>query len=491
MKKKIFTILVLVSIYTAPYCKTLNVGPSQTYSSPALAATAASPGDTILMHSGSYAGPFFISNLNGNANAWIVIMGISKNTVVLNAGSEGLHFSDINYVKIQDMSFTGQTGNGMNIDDAGTIQTPAKHVVVTNCNFTYMGAQGNNDFLKLSGLDSFEVSNCIFFRAASGGSGIDMVGCHYGWIHHCLFDSMGSNSIQMKGGSRFLKIENNRFRNGGQRALNLGGSTGLAFFRPIDATHEAADITVHANVFIKGQAPIAFVGSERVDVSNNTFYMPEKWVIRILQETVDTTRFVPCRNGMFRNNIIYFSSVVTTHVNIGSNTAPNTFLFSHNLWYNSSNPASSTPQLPATEISQITGQDPLFTGVENFVLKAASPAIGNGTSITGLPNDMQGVAFKNPPSRGAYEYNKVSTGPELKSRTFIVYPNPAFTSFSILNLAEKITCKIVNSQGQVLGIQELDVSQNCVLVDALPQGIYQLILTREDGSSTSEILLKL
>ncbi|MBK8241845.1 MAG: hypothetical protein IPK88_00320 [Saprospiraceae bacterium] len=41
----------------------------------------------------------------------------------------------------------------------------------------------------------------------SSGSGIDMVGCHNGRINKCTFENMGANSIQMKGGSQYIRIE--------------------------------------------------------------------------------------------------------------------------------------------------------------------------------------------------------------------------------------------------------------------------------------------
>lgn len=488
----LFLFALTVFIRLESKATTLNVGSGKTYANPAQAAAVAKPGDTVLIHPGTYQGAFFISNLNGKANAWIVIMGVNKNTVILKAGSEGFHFSDVSYIKIQDITFTGHTANGMNIDDAGTMETPAHHVLVTGCDFKNMGAQGNNDFLKLSGLDSFEVAYCSFRNGATGGSGIDMVGCHYGRVHHCTFDSLGSNSIQMKGGTRFMRIENNTFRNGGLRALNLGGSTGLAFFRPQDAVHEAADISVYANVFIKSQAPIAFVGSERVDVANNTIYMPEKWVMRILQETVDTTRFVPCRNGMFRNNIIYFSGAVSTHVNIGSNTSPQTFLFSHNLWYNSSNPSASTPGLPTPETNAIKGQDPLFTATENFALQKNSPAIQSGTPITWLGKDMQGFNFKNPPSRGAYEYGSGAViKSEVKNNRLILYPNPATSLFSVQNLKGTVTCKIVNSQGQIVLIKEINEVDNHVSLDDVSAGVYQVVFYKADCKVSLVKLMKL
>lgn len=406
MKNKIILLtgIFILAIGLPSNAQTLHVGKGKTYQNPTQAAKVAQPGDTIRIHPGNYRGTFLISNLRGTAKSPIVIMGADKNQVLMDAGTEGFHFSDVAYLKIQDLTFSGQTANGMSIDDAGSFDTPSKHLIISNCDFKNMGAQGNNDFLKLSGVDSFEVSNCKFINGAAGGSGIDMVGCHYGVIKNCTLDSMGANSIQIKGGSQYIRVENNVFHNGGQRSLNLGGSTGRAFFRPQNATFEAADLQVYGNVFIKSQVPIAFVGSERVDVANNTIYLPEKWIIRILQETVDTSRFVPCRNNWFRNNIIYYSNVVNTPVNIGGNTLPATFLFGHNLWYNHSDPSNSSPKLPVTETDAINGQDPLFINAHQFSLQAKSPAIQSGTPIKGLSMDVKGNHFKSPPSMGAFEY---------------------------------------------------------------------------------------
>ncbi|MBU3742797.1 MAG: hypothetical protein FGM24_11045, partial [Candidatus Kapabacteria bacterium] len=56
---------------------TLHVGTSQTYADPARAARDARPGDTILVHDGTYRGTFWIENLQGTADAWIVIRGTS------------------------------------------------------------------------------------------------------------------------------------------------------------------------------------------------------------------------------------------------------------------------------------------------------------------------------------------------------------------------------------------------------------------------------
>ena len=49
-------------------------------------------------------------------------------------------------------------------------------------------------------------------------------------------------------------------------------------------------------------------------------------------------------------NLVYFERAdLSTYVNIGPDTAPETFTFANNLWYARDNPAQSEPSLPATD----------------------------------------------------------------------------------------------------------------------------------------------
>jgi hypothetical protein len=236
------------------------------------------------------------------------------------------------------------------MDDGGSYTTPSHHIVFDSCTFRNIKATGNNDLLKLSGVDFFEIKNCIFLNGATGGSGIDMVGCHEGSITGSRFENQGSNSIQAKGGSKNIRIA---FKNGGQRTLNLGGSTNLKMFRPLDARYEAAQLMVYSNIIIGSDAPIAYVGCVQTEVTNNTIYLPQKWVIRILQETVDTSRFYPCGSNSFKNNIIYRDNKVSTDCNTGAHTSPQSFNFTGNCWYHAQNPGWAGPALPVKDTNSI------------------------------------------------------------------------------------------------------------------------------------------
>jgi len=461
---------------------TLHVGAGQSYPTLSAAVNVVAPGDTILIHAGSYSGGLFFANLKGNANQWITIRNASGATVIFEGGNNAIQLADPAYLHLQGLIFQHQTGNGLNVDDGGSYDTPAHHVVFEDCTFRDMSASGNNDLLKLSGLDYFTVRNCIFQNGATGGSGIDMVGCHHGVIEKNYFENLGSNSIQCKGGSEWVRIEGNFFRNGGQRTLNLGGSTGLQFFRPDTAHFEAANVQVFANIIVGSWAPIAYVGAVNVTVANNTIYQPENWVIRILQETVDPDRFLECGDNSFVNNIVWLGDNLSTEVNVGPNTAPETFLFSNNLWFNADDANWSGPNLPVVETNAILNADPLFSDPANddFSIPANSPAAGAGMAIASLAFDFQGNLFANPPSIGAVEANPVSgTDAFSEKGGWRVFPNPV-TDVVRLEWPELsgtlVRAQIFNAAGQMALEQEFsaETKSGQLNVVSLPGGLYVL-----------------
>ncbi len=104
-----------------------------------------------------------------------------------------------------------------------------------------------------------------------------------------------SAGIQLKGGTSDIVIERCHLTNAGGRPINLGGSTGLPYFRPVGAKHEAARLIVRNNTIEGGLCAAAFVGVDGAEFVDNTVKYPERWIFRILQETQEPG-FVPCRN---------------------------------------------------------------------------------------------------------------------------------------------------------------------------------------------------
>ncbi len=476
---------------------TYHVGAGYQFPTLVEAVAIAQPGDTILVHTGTYNGGIRIANLQGTPARWISIIAAPNERVFFNGGMNAWQMSDVAYIFIKGFTFQQQTGNGLNIDDGGTYQTPTHHIVIDSCTFRDINATGNNDLLKMSGVDDFEIRNCRFFNGAPGGSGIDMVGCHNGLIVGCVFENQGMNSIQAKGGSRNIRIERNYFKNGGQRTLNLGGSTSLPYFRPIDAPYEASELKVYSNVFIGSQAPIAFVGCTYTEVINNTIYLPTRWVIRILQETVDTLRFAPCGYNSFRNNIIYRDNQVSTDCNIGPNTNPQSFTFSNNLWFHSQNASWSGPTLPVTPTDDIVGQNPLFIDAtaENLDLLPGSPAIGRGYSVNYPLRDFNGRNFADPRSIGAFEGNRTTFADDDNNnidQEIVVYPNPSNGFLYITNMGFPISnIRIYDYCGGSASVA-MDTRHHSHVLDlrSLSTGIYYFYLESTTKSVVKTIILQ-
>jgi hypothetical protein len=337
------------------------------------AAAEAGPGTTIRIAPGSYRGRLSAGRLQGEPGRPIILAAADPaNPPRFEGPDSGLHLSDPAHVELHNLVITGASGNGVNIDDAGSFDTPAHHVVLRGLVVRDTGPRGNVDGIKLSGVEDFHVENCTVERWGDRGSGIDMVGCQRGVIAGCSFrhgDDAGDHGIQAKGGSRDIVIRGCRFEHAGHRAVNLGGSTGLAFFRPRPQGYEARDITVEDCTFIGSMAAVAFVGVDGATVRHNTIYRPRRWAIRILQETREPG-FVPCRNGRFTDNVVAFrSDEMTVPINVGDQTAPETFTLAANAWYCLDDPPRSRPRLPIPESDGTYGVEPRFQDAERGDLR--------------------------------------------------------------------------------------------------------------------------
>ncbi len=275
-------------------------------------------------------------------------------------GNAAWQFSRCDGLTLRYLRISGQQRNGINIDDGGELDRPVADVTLEHIEISDIGPRGNHDAIKGSGLRRFKMRNCILNGWA--GQGIDLVGCHMGLISECeLTGKAGfsaSAGIQLKGGSSEITVEKCRFRNAGERPVNVGGSTGLAYFRPQGAKYEAQAITVTNNIIEGSLSAAAFVGVDGAEFSGNTILFPEKWIFRVLQETREPG-FVTCRNVVIRDNrIIFRRSQVQTEVNIGSNTSPESFRFENNRWFAEDRPQSSRPSLPSEETDGVYGSDP-------------------------------------------------------------------------------------------------------------------------------------
>ena len=275
-------------------------------------------------------------------------------------GANAWHFSRCNNLTLRNLRISGQTGNGLNLDDGGDLANPTTGITIEQVEISDIGPKCNHDSIKCSGLDKLTIRDCTI--TGWGGQGIDFVGCHHSLITGCKFigkDSFtASAGIQLKGGTSDVVVEKCHFTNAGERPLNVGGSTGLPYFRPQGAKYEAARLIVRDNIIEGSLCAAAFVGVDGAEFSGNTILFPTKWIFRILQETREPG-FVPCRNVLIKDNrIVFRRAQVQTEINIGDGTAPETFRFENNRWFAEDKPQASKPRLPVEEKDSVDGVDP-------------------------------------------------------------------------------------------------------------------------------------
>ncbi len=353
------------------------------------AARGATAGTHILIAPGTYAGGIYLEKLQGTEKEPIILEAEdAANPPTFKGGRVGFGLSDCSYMVLRDLVIAGQPINGLNIDDGGTFDTPAHHITLENLTIRDIGPVGNFDAIKLSGVTNFVVRNC--HAEGWGGQGVDMVGCHDGVIESCEFRGKKGFSQdvgpQCKGGTSRIVVRNCLFVGPLERGINAGGSTGMQFFRPMDAPFEGADITVEGCRFNAVDAPIAFVGADGSLFRFNTVYHP-RWALRILQEN-QNARLVRSHNGRYENNLIIFQGDPREGgVNIGPETQPKTFSFTGNWWYCEQAPSHSTPRLPAEEKDGTYGTDPEVKVEANgdVTIPADSPAAKVGAAAWKRP----------------------------------------------------------------------------------------------------------
>jgi hypothetical protein len=224
-----------------------------------------------------------------------------------------------------------------------------------------VGPTGNHDGIKLSGVTGFLIDGVEVQNWGTGGSAVDMVGCHRGLIQNSHFmhtnAANGGTTLQPKGGSKDITFRANRIDlpRGAGRAVQAGGSTGTQFFRFVEGEsgYEANQIVAEGNVIIGGSSAFSWVNIDGGVFHHNVVSRPGQWVARILNENGGLP-IVDTQNGILQDNRIVYNDTGTefsTAVNVGPETLPSTYTFARNQWLNLANPtaAGSTPSLPVPE----------------------------------------------------------------------------------------------------------------------------------------------
>jgi len=371
----------------------------------------ATAGTRVVVRAGSYQNV----SLNGvKGEALRPIAFVAEGEVFIEgATGVGWAMSSPSYVVIQGFTIQNAPITGLSIDDGGNIGTPAHHVVLRNLTVRNTGTGGNNDCIRLSGVDDFwllgsKVSNC------NRGEALDLVGCHRGVVSKNQFRDTQQGGVKAAGGSSDTLIHANLFENVPGRAVSAGGSTPAEQFRPSDAAHEALRIRVVANLFLRtgtdnsSGTTIAYVGCDGCVFAHNTVVEPRRVIARILQENT-AARLVPARNGLFVDNLLLIDTwQLSGSVSVGAGTLPESFVFGSNLWFAVDQTSYTGPVLdggiPQETGSLVQVSPQLVDRVNgNYRPLSTSPANGAARPLDfALPPDFDGRCYTSPATLGAF-----------------------------------------------------------------------------------------
>lgn len=471
-KRLVFIILAFLTC-SFVCSRTLEVGVGKQFTIFQAALLSATAGDTILIYEGTYTGNSFRENLKGTPNNWVTIMAAPNQNVVFEGGSAAFYIVDAEYLRISGLQFRDQTGNSISIDDGGSYETPTHNIIIENCTWLSMNAPPGSNMIKMAGVDSFSIQNCVFLNGPTNGIGIDLVGCHQGYITRNYFDKPGSYAIQTKGGCNDIDIERNVFINAIDRTINLGGNTGAPYFRPINADYEAKRVNVYSNIFRGSKAPISFATATNCKVINNTILNPTTWAFRILQETSDP-KFITCSNNTIQNNLIVMPTTGQPAFNIGPNTDAASFTISHNAWFNPNN-VEWIPNTPTNEPGKLL-IDPEIKD-SNGLPELMNLVNFSGKGVPKPTHGINGISFESFDGRsiGAFS-QKIHTNilEGVVESTFIsIYPNPTQEYIRFGDDLKNTKLKIVNLQSQTVWEGLVNVSTQ-VQVSSFAPGIYFL-----------------
>jgi len=313
-------------------------------------------GDIWKLHPGEYSGGHFLKGID----KLTIEAADPQSPPVFQGGDTAWQFTRCAGLTLRNLACHGQTGNGFNLDDGGPDKGDVPGISLENLSISDIGPTGNFDGIKCSGLSDLTIRGCTV--QGWGGQAIDLVGCHRVLITGCrILGKPGFSQHtgpQFKGGCEDITLEKCTLIDAGARPIQAGGSTGMDFFRPLGAKFEARRIIIRDNRIEGGECACTFTGVDGAEFNNNTIIRPRKWFFRILTESKEEG-FPPARNVTLTGNAFtYRRSEVSTPINIGRDTAPETFKFINNTWYAEDNPEASNPKLPVFETGGTYGKRP-------------------------------------------------------------------------------------------------------------------------------------
>jgi hypothetical protein len=476
----IATFMIFLSGMSMLYAKTVHIGTGKTYANIGAACPALSPGDTVMVHSGTYDTYQYYAGLKGTSSQWITIKKAPMENVEINGGWQ---FTSSEYIRIENLTFKANAkydNTLLHFDHAGDCNKLSNHIEIDSCSF--LNVSGGNTF-KLGGVSDFVVSNCRFINNSSNAAGIALNESRNGIIRNCYFENIKTKGIQFKLGTFNIQVIGNYFKETGidDSALKIGESGGSQYYCPDAKDWHAKDIKIYSNIFVGGKTPFSVGLAINTDIANNTIISPTTFVLRLL---ADETLFEN-KNNTFTNNLFYLDKTIYFN---GSSNAINidfpSIVFKNNLFYAAhktgwTGPDPNGGDYDAEEIKGVKFinnivANPLFKNLAlaDYKLNSGSPALAAGLSVTEPRIDFFGHPFKANRCIGAIESDSILATAILDPIEYelILFPNPTNSIIHLgLNEWKAFDAEIYNN----MGMRILTVNNTAsVNIEHFPNGVY-------------------
>ena len=383
-----------------------NAGPTQEYSTIQAAVNAARPGDTVLVHDGSYRG--FTVYTSGAASNPIVITAQGSAAVIKrpNGNGEGITLSDANYITIEGFIVIGMPRLGIASHNASAASpmrgVVVRHNTVQNSGSTNIYLSQTADSLIEDNLASGSMSSHGIYLANGGSDntilrGNRCFGNAKNGIHFNGDRSMGGDGLH-----RGLTIENNVIYGNTANGLDMDGVQ--------DSLVQNNLIYGNGRNALRAFQIDAAAGPKNLKIVNNTLLATRGggWALKFSEDLGGHTFF---NNNLLSDNSST-GSISVPNINFASNN--NALVGRLSFDGETSVVGLSTWQATGFDFNSFTAtSSSLFvnTAMDNYQLKAGVPAIDVGVaSLNGVPapsTDILGTARPQGSAHdlGAYESN--------------------------------------------------------------------------------------
>ena len=248
---------------------------------------------------------------------------------------------------------------------------PTTGITLRNITVRDIVTTGNHDGIKLSGVTGFLIDGVQVRNWGTGGSAVDMVGCHHGLVQNSLFqhdkhvERRHDAAAEGRQQGHYVSRQPHRAaaRCGpGRAGRRLDRGRVLPLHRRRFRLRGRIEIVAEGNVIIGGSSAFSWVNIDGGVFHHNVVHRPYRWVARILNENPGTAIVEPAKRAVARQSDRlqrHGRREFSTAVNVGAETLPDTYSFARNRWLNLANPtpAGSTPSLPTAEVGGIYGGD--------------------------------------------------------------------------------------------------------------------------------------